>query len=174
VAGYSEGTGLITARNLAAFIGMLGARYPEILNGVKIAPRIITITGSYRPVDNYYISGSSDSTYDEVTGPLQALVSAWRARTLLLSEGVAIDDGTGTLTRAEFDNEAYVPLPLGWQISPLWGKFFDVFSGQPQDCDRKKGSSYNLVNANNCLIQNIIDDLRQGSQEMSVPDAAGK
>ncbi|HEU0061108.1 MAG TPA: hypothetical protein VFR19_14610, partial [Hyphomicrobiaceae bacterium] len=168
--GYYEGSGVATAENLAQYLLKYAELNPELLKGVKIAPKIIMITGSYQPVDNFYQTKSSKKSYDELTAPLSALLLAWRARSSAVPAEAEADRSRGAYTTrsAQFNNE-YLPLPVGWQLADLSRKYLDLFSGRPQNCQRRTGRSLideeirgalKSIHDNDCLLRSIIDDLR--------------
>ena len=85
-----------------------------MLKGIKIAPKIIMITGA--------TSRSTISTKPKaaknlrrVDAPLSALLLAWRARSSAVPAEAETDRSRGAYTTrsAQFDNE-YLPLPVGW------------------------------------------------------------
>lgn len=168
--GYYEGSGVATAENLAQYLLKYTELYPEVLNGMKIAPKVIMITGSYQPVDNFYQTKAKKQTYDELTAPLSTLLMAWRARSSAIPEEAEADRRRGAYTArsAQFNNE-YLPLPVGWQIAELSRKYLDLFTGRPQDCVRRAGrgiddedirGALRSINENDCLVRSIIEELR--------------
>ena len=168
--GYYEGSGVATAENLAQYLLKYAELNPEVLNGIKIAPKIIMITGSYQPVDNFYQTKSRKQSYDELTAPLSALLLAWRARSSAVPAEAEADKSRGAyITRsAQFNNE-YLPLPVGWQLADLSRKYLDLFTGRPQNCVRTTtrglafeeiGGALKSINDNDCLLRSIIEDLR--------------
>jgi len=168
--GYYEGSGVATAENLAQYLVKYAELNPEVLNGVKIAPKILMITGSYQPVDTFYETKGRKKSYDELTAPLSALLLAWRARSSAVPAEAETDRSRGPYTTrsAQFNNE-YLPLPVGWQLADLSRRYLDLFTGRPQDCVRRSARSLidedlrdalKAINDNNCLLRDIIDDLR--------------
>jgi hypothetical protein len=87
--GYSEGSGAATAENLAQYLVKYAEFNPQAMRGLKIAPKIIMIGGSYEPVDQFYQTEAYRRSYDEATAPLEALLRAWGS----LSTTVAIEAG---------------------------------------------------------------------------------
>ena len=168
--GYYEGSGVATAENLAQYLLKYAELNPELLKGIKIAPKIIMITGSYQPVDNFYQTKAAKKSYDELTAPLSALLLAWRARSSSVPAEAEADRSRGAyITRsAQFNNE-YLPLPVGWQLADLSRKYLDLFTGRPQNCMRRAGrnlldeeirGALKSIHDNDCLLRSIIDDLR--------------
>ena len=168
--GYYEGSGVATAENLAQYLVKYAELNPEALKGLKIAPKIIMITGSYQPVDNFYQTKGGKKSYDELTAPLSALLLAWRARSSAVPAEAEADRSRGPYTTrsAQFNNE-YLPLPVGWQLADLSRKYLDLFSGRPQNCLRRSTRSLideeirgalKSIHDNDCLIRSIIEDLR--------------
>jgi hypothetical protein len=168
--GYYEGSGVATASNLARYIIKYTELYPEVLKGLKIAPKIIMITGSYQPVDNFYQTEPKKRSYDELTAPLETLLLAWRARSSAVPTEAEADRKAGAYVArgAQFDNE-FIPLPLGWQIADLSRKYLDLFAGRPQNCVKRAGGgvadeetrgALKSINDNDCLVRSIIDELR--------------
>ncbi len=168
--GYYEGSGVATAENLTQYLLKYAELNPEVLKGLKIAPKIIMITGSYQPVDNFYQTKSSKKSYDELTAPLSALLLAWRARSSAVPAEAEADRSRGAYTTrsAQFNNE-YLPLPVGWQLADLSRKYLDLFTGRPQNCLRRTTRSVSdeeirgalkSIHDNDCLIRSIIEDLQ--------------
>lgn len=168
--GYYEGSGVATAENLAQYLLRYAELNPEVLKGLKIAPKIIMITGSYQPVDTFYQTKGQKHSYDELTAPLSALLLAWRARSSAVPAEAEADRSRGAYTTrsAQFNNE-YLPLPVGWQLADLSRKYLDLFTGRPQNCVRRNTRSLideevrdalKSINDNDCLIRSIIEDLR--------------
>jgi hypothetical protein len=168
--GYYEGSGVATAENLTQYLLKYAELNPAVLKGLKIAPKIIMITGSYQPVDNFYQTKSSKKSYDELTAPLSALLLAWRARSSAVPAEAEADRSRGAYTTrsAQFNNE-YLPLPVGWQLADLSRKYLDLFTGRPQNCLRRTTRSVSdeeirgalkSIHDNDCLIRSIIEDLQ--------------
>jgi hypothetical protein len=167
--GYYEGSGVATAENIAQYLLKSVELNPAMLAGMKIAPKIIMITGSYQPVDNFYQTEPRVKSYDELTAPLATLLMAWRAR----SSAAPVEAEAENTQRpysakaAQFDND-FIPLPLGWQLADLSRHYLDLFSGRPQDCidaaqgeeDEDTRAALRSIRRNGCLIKGIITDLR--------------
>src|SRR5262249_19674098 len=109
-------------------------------------------------------------SYDELTAPLSALLLAWRARSSAVPAEAETDRSRGPYTTrsAQFNNE-YLPLPVGWQLADLSRRYLDLFTGRAQDCGPRAARSLidgdhrdalKPINDNNCLLREIIDDLR--------------
>ena len=166
--GYYEGSGVATAENVAQYLLKAAQLNPAILGGMKIEPKIIMITGSYQPVDNFYETEPSRKSYDELTAPLSTLFLAWRAR----SSAAPVEAEAGNTQRpyaakaAQFDND-FIPLPLGWQLADLSRHYLDLFAGRPQDCvpaaqaeeDEDTRAALESIRRNGCLIKSIITEL---------------
>jgi hypothetical protein len=166
--GYYEGSGVTTAENVAQYLLKAAQLNPAILGGMKIEPKIIMITGSYQPVDNFYETEPHRNSYDELTTPLSTLLLAWRAR----SSAAPVEAEAGNQQRpyaakaAQFDND-FMPLPVGWQLADLSRHYLDLFAGRPQDCipaaqaeeDEDTRAALQSIRRNGCLIKSIIADL---------------
>ena len=170
--GYSEGSGAATAENLAQYLVKYAEFNPQAMRGLKIAPKIIMIGGSYEPVDQFYQTEAYRRSYDEATAPLEALLRAWgsRSTTVAIEAGLDRTAGPYTARLVQFDNE-YIPLPLGWQIGTLSRKYLDLFTGRPQNCVRRPAGDVGddeargalaVINSNDCMVREVIEDLQPG------------
>jgi hypothetical protein len=169
--GYYEGSGVATAENLVQYLLKAAQLNPAMLGGVKIAPKIIMITGSYQPVDNFYETEPHKKSYDELTAPLSTLLMAWRARSSAAPVEAEADNRQGPFVArsAQFDND-FLPLPLGWQLADLSRHYLDLFTGRPQDCsapatageEEDTFATLRSIRRNDCLIKSVIADLRSG------------
>jgi hypothetical protein len=167
--GYYEGSGVATAENLTHYLLKAAQLNPRILGGQKIAFKIIMITGSYQPVDNFYQTEPRKKSFDELTAPLATLLMAWRARSSAAPVEAEAEKNQGpfTATAAQFDND-FIPLPLGWQLADLSRHYLDLFTGRPQDCadqavsddDEDTRAALASIRKNDCLIKGVIADLR--------------
>jgi hypothetical protein len=168
--GYSEGSGVSTAENLAQYLVKFAETNPQAMRGLRIAPKIIMIGGSYEPVDQFYTTEPHKRSYDEVTAPLEALLRAWgvRSTTVAVEAGLDRPRGPYSARLVQFDNE-YIPLPLGWQIGALSRRYLDLFTGRPQNCVRRLASEVGdddtrgalaIINRNDCMVREVIEDLQ--------------
>lgn len=167
--GYYEGSGVATAQNVVQYLLKAAQLNPALLAGAKIAPKIIMITGSYQPVDNFYETEPHKKSYDELTAPLSTLLMAWRARSSAAPVEAEADNRQGPFVArsAQFDND-FIPLPVGWQLADLSRHYLDLFTGRPQDCnapaaateDEDTAPTLRSIRRNGCLIKSVIADLQ--------------
>ena len=165
--GYYEGSGVVTAENLAQYLLKYAEEHKAELNGQEIFIRIIMITGSYQPVERFFQTQQNVRSLDELTSPLMTLLRAWRARNAAFPVALEQDrrQGPYIAASAQFDND-FFSLPLGWQLANFSRKYLDLFTGKPQDCVRgvdpnaDEKTPIAFMNKNNCLVRTIVDDLR--------------
>lgn len=166
--GYYEGSGVDTAQKLAEYIAYVAKQDKAALDGLDVQIYIIMITGSYKPVDQFFQTQPRRASLDEFTLPLDTLLQAWRARSAALPAEVEFERRAGRLTAssAEFDNY-FLTLPLGWQLASISRTYLDLYTGRPQDClleereldpDSAAGA-IDAVRESNCLVRNVIDTL---------------
>ena len=135
--GYYEGSGVATAENLAQYLLKYAELNPEVLKGIKIAPKIIMITGSYQPVDNFYQTKSRKKSYDELTAPLSALLLAWRARSSAVPAEAEADKAAAHTSRGRRNsttNTCRCRSVGNWQICHANTSI--CLAGRPQNCVR--------------------------------------
>ncbi len=171
--GYFEGSGALTADNLAQYL-MEEVVKPNggALNGLDIALKIILITGTYQPMEHFFETDKNPLTQNELTSPLATLLSAWRARNSAFPTELASEKGSGpyAVMTAPFDNY-YVTLPLGWQLTKLSREYLDLFAGTPQHCIKNARKSTPpaervelpepllSMNTTDCVVQQVMEDL---------------
>ncbi|HWB46319.1 MAG TPA: hypothetical protein VG900_12825 [Hyphomicrobiaceae bacterium] len=171
--GYFEGSGALTADNLAQYL-MEEVLKPNggALNGLDIALKIILITGTYQPMDHFFETDKNPLVQNELTSPLATLLNAWRARNSAFPTELASEKGSGpyTVMTAPFDNY-YVTLPLGWQLTKLSREYLGLFAGTPQHCIKKALRSTPVaervdlpepvlsMNTTDCVVQQVVEDL---------------
>ena len=167
--GYFESSGAATGDNLARFIDHVFQEHKivfadERLKGLDIEIKLVMISASFRPVEDFFTSPPHRQAYGEITLPLATLLKAWSARSSSTQYEVRLEtSGVIRATTAEFDN-SLIPLPTGWQLAGLSREYLDQFTGTPQECKNEAAGLPNYRGSSGCIIDTIMRDLAPVTQ----------
>jgi hypothetical protein len=165
--GYFEGSGVVTADNLAQYLDRLIASRSADLAGLKVSIKIVMITGTYAPVDRFFNTEQETYGLGEIASPVATLLQAWRARNSAFPNEFAGEKRKGPITAlpARFDNDI-ISIALGWQLTHLSRDYLALFAGKPENCkligpaDDPISEPLLSMNDSDCTVKAIIADLR--------------
>lgn len=173
--GYSEGSGIVTADNLAQYLHRVlqEDEVKQSLQGLSVAIKIILITGTYAPVNQFFNTVQRSVALGELESPIATLLQAWRARNASFPSEFAGENRRGPIPAlsARFNND-FITIALGWQLTRLSRDYLDLFIGDPNGCDRARRAAPSpadvdplvepllSINDTDCVIKGVMDDLQ--------------